>query len=87
MDKTVNIQSKLNVQEKVLTVVSKISGKHGNISLDGNLRNELLLDSIQIVELFAAIEKEFEIELPLQMMTVKTGREFLALLEEQLSQK
>jgi acyl carrier protein len=72
-------------EKKVLEIVGKISGrKVKKIDPEGNLKNELCLDSIQIVELFAALEKEFQVELPLQMMTAKTGREFMAMLEDTL---
>lgn len=74
-------------EKKVIEIVSRISGRRiKNINPDNELKTELSLDSIQIVELFASLEKEFEVELPLKMMTVKTGREFLTMLEETLSQ-
>jgi acyl carrier protein len=73
------------IEPKVLEVVSKISGrKVKKINPEGNLKNELCLDSIQVVELFAALEKEFQVELPLQMMTAKTGKEFMGMLENAL---
>jgi acyl carrier protein len=73
-------------QEKVLEIVNKISGGRAkSINLDGDLREELSLDSIQSVEIFAALEKEFEIELPLSMMNLKTGKEFLKALDSILS--
>jgi len=75
----------ISVKEKVIAIVNRISGgRTKNIDLNGDLKNQLSLDSIQIVELFARLEKEFDIELPLKMMTVKTGREFLELLEQSL---
>ena len=74
------------VKEKVLKIISGISGKStNNVNLNADLKNQIALDSIQIVELFALLEKEFEIELPLKMMTVKTGKEFLEILEKQLT--
>jgi Acyl carrier protein len=75
-------------EEKVLEIVSRISGrKVMSINPDGVLKDELSLDSIQIVELFASLEKEFDIELPLKMMTVKTGKEFLEILETEVKDK
>lgn len=66
-------------------VFNKVTGnKLKKIDLDSDLKSQLSLDSIQIVELFAALEKELNIELPLTMMTVKTGRAFLEMLENQL---
>jgi acyl carrier protein len=78
----------MKIEENVLEIVTKISGRTiKNINLNAALKDELSLDSIQMVELFASLEKEFEIELPLKMMTVKTGKEFLEILESELNSK
>ncbi len=75
-----------NLKEKVLQVVNRISGhKIGNLDPNADLKTYLTLDSIQIVELFAALEMEFNIELPLEMLNVKSGREFLENLEKVLA--
>ena len=72
-------------KEKVLVVLRRVTGRNiGEINLELDLKSQLSLDSIQIVELFAALEKELTIELPLRLMTVKTGKAFLELLEEEL---
>jgi acyl carrier protein len=74
------------IKNKVIEIVNKVSGgKTKKINPDGDLKNELSLDSIQLVELFATLEKEFNVELPLAMMTVKTGKEFLEMLENCLN--
>ena len=74
-------------EKKVIEIVSRISGrKIKNINPDNELKTELSLDSIQVVELFASLEKEFDVEFPLKMMAVKTSREFLTILEETLSE-
>lgn len=70
-------------ERRVLEIVSKISGKEitpHKINMNGLIREELALDSIQIVELFVSLESVFGIELPLQMMTVRTCKEFVELL-------
>lgn len=73
------------IQGKVLKSLNKVTGRnYSNINLEESLSSQLALDSIQIVELFAALEKELDIELPLEMMTVKTGKDFFNLLEKQL---
>ncbi len=73
------------VKGRVLQVLTRVTGKNiENINLDEDLRSQLSLDSIMIVELFAALEKELGIELPLQLMTVKTGKAFLEMLENEL---
>jgi acyl carrier protein len=74
-----------STKEKVLTVLRRVTGKRiDDINMESDVRSQLSLDSIQIVELFAALEKELNIELPLRLMTVKTGRAFLELLEDEL---
>lgn len=77
----------LNVEKKVVEIVGRITGRNvGTIHPDGDLKTELSLDSIQIVELFASLEQEFQVELPLKLMTVRTSKEFLRILEESLKQ-
>ena len=72
-----------STKDKVLKVVNRISGgKVKNINPEGNLKTELALDSIQIVELVASLEKEFNVELPMKIMTVRTGKEFMELLDD-----
>jgi len=71
-----------NTQKRVLQILGKITGKdYSNVNLDGDLSSQLCLDSIQMVDLFAALEMEFNIELPLSMMNAKTGTEFLDMLD------
>ncbi len=73
-------------KEKVLTVLRKVTGRNiEKINLDTDLKSQLALDSIQIVELFAALENELSVELPLRLMTVKTGKAFLELLDTELN--
>jgi acyl carrier protein len=72
-------------KEKVLKAVRRVTGRSiEDINLESDLKSQLSIDSVQIVELFAVLEKEMGIELPLRLMTVKTGREFLTLLDEEL---
>jgi acyl carrier protein len=75
----------LNIEETVAVIVSRITGRNvEKINPNGDLKNELALDSVQIVELFASLEQEFQVELPLKLMTVRTSKEFLRILEESL---
>lgn len=76
------------ISNKVLQIVKKISGQNiDNIDPEKDIRSQLTLDSIQVVELFAALEIEFETELPLEMMTVKNAKEFIDMLEIELTKK
>jgi acyl carrier protein len=73
-------------KEKVLGVLRRVTGRNiEQINLDTDLKSQLSLDSIQIVELFAALENELSVELPLRLMTVKTGKAFLELLDTELN--
>ena len=73
------IHMKISNIERIKKVVEKVSGKViPDIELDKELRPQLELDSIQLVELISALEEEFKIELPISVMHVKTGKEFLA---------
>ena len=75
-------------RQRVLNIVNKIvGGRATSINPGSDLKTELALDSIQAVELFAALEKEFDVELPLQMMNIKTGKEFFDALEESLKKQ
>jgi acyl carrier protein len=77
----------LNTEQRVLKVVSRISGDRAvQINMENDLKTELSLDSVQMVELFAALEKEFKTEFPLQLMNARTGKEFLNILEVSLKQ-
>ena len=74
-----------NTKVKVVQVMKKVTGHNiDNINMDVDLKSQLYLDSIQIVELFAALEKELDVELPLNLMTTRTGKAFMEMLDEQL---
>jgi len=75
------------IKGKVLQVLNQVTGKNlEGINLDGDLSSQLSLDSIMVVELFAKLEKELGVELPLNMMAAKTGKAFLDLLEKELKE-
>jgi acyl carrier protein len=75
-----------STKAKVLQVLRRVTGKNvDDINLEEDIKSQLCLDSIQLVELFAALENELRVELPLQLMTVKTGKAFLELLEHELN--
>ena len=75
-----------DVKERVLKILRRVTGKRiDDINPEGDLKSQLSLDSIQLVELFAALENELSVELPLRLMTVKTGKAFLDLLDTELN--
>ena len=66
------------VYKRTLKVVEQISGrKIDHIDPDGEIKEQLTLDSIQLVELFAALEIEFKVDLPLGMMSLVNAGECL----------
>jgi acyl carrier protein len=78
----------ISTKAKVSEILTKITGrKFENIDLESDLKSQLELDSIQIVEFFASLENEFNIELPLSMLTVKTGSAFMKILNDQLTNR
>jgi len=75
------------IKGRVLRVLNQVTGKDlDNFNLDGDLATQLSLDSIMVVELFAKLEKELGIELPLNLMTARTGKVFLEMLESELKE-
>ena len=71
---------------KLIQVLEKVTGsKLPCIDFNNDILDELDLNSIKIVELFAAIEEEFEIELPLKMMQVKSANDFIEMFDEAIS--
>jgi len=73
---------------RVFRVLKKVTGRdYDRIDLTADLKSQLCLDSIQIVELIAGLEKEFDIELPLSIMTVRSSGAFITILQEQLAKR
>jgi len=77
-----------STKQLFIKVLNKTTGKNYSI-IDENmdLKNQLNLDSIQIVELFAALEEEIGIELPLEIMNSKNISEFVSIIEKAIESK
>ena len=74
------------IQDRTLKVVEQISGrKIDRIDPDADIKAQLLLDSIQLVELFAALEIEFQVDLPLSMMSLTNAGDFLTELKKAIN--
>jgi acyl carrier protein len=71
--------------EKILGILSRITGKK-IIRLDTqkDLSSQVKLDSIQFVELIAAIEKEFDVEIPLSMISGNSLDDFISEFEKMI---
>ena len=76
-------------KQRVISVFNRVTGKKiGDIDFNNHEAvKKLALDSIQFVELFAALELEFGIELPLKMMNVENAGEFLEKLATELQKQ
>lgn len=78
----------MNTQTKnrVIGVLENVTGRSlPFLNYDDDLSSQLELDSVQIVELFAGLENEFGIELPLTMMQANSANNFLEQLDQTLS--
>ena len=73
-----------DIKTRVLGIVKKVTNKE-LVDLKGDLKTQLNLDSIQLVELFAALETELEVELPLEMMMISKADKFMERLEEEVN--
>lgn len=52
---------------------------------DKDLRQQVLLDSMQFVSIAARIEAAFDIELPITIMEVSTLNQFMEMVDEELT--
>ncbi|NBC84315.1 MAG: hypothetical protein GVY19_13180 [Bacteroidetes bacterium] len=76
-----------DVTERVIRILNSVTGRnYEHVDLKSDLASQLCLDSIQMVDLFAALEMEFNIELPLKMMNAKTGEDFFDMFMDELNQ-
>jgi len=77
------MKTKTATLEKLKKTIENVTGsKVGNIDLNGNIRSQLSVDSVQFIQLFSAIEIEFGIELPLSIMNTETVAEFVTIIED-----
>jgi acyl carrier protein len=76
------------VKNKLVKVLNKSTGVDiSTINPEGNLREQINLDSMQIVSIIAQIEEEFKIDVPMTIMGVKSFNEFLKIVEKAIKEK
>ena len=76
------------LKKRILDVVQKeITVDPSNVIPDKDLREQINIDSMQFVSILARLEKEFDIEIPISAMEVRTLDEFLAVLENEIDKK
>jgi len=75
-------------KQKILDLIRKeVSIDPAAINPDQDLRQQVLLDSMQFVGIAARIETAFDIELPITVMEVSTLNQFLEKVDVELGKK
>lgn len=70
---------------RVLSALNKVTKQNFvSFNWDDDISNQVQFDSVQLIELFAALEMEFGMELPLSLMNARTGRDFISILQKQM---
>jgi acyl carrier protein len=74
------------LKNRVFDVIKKeITVDPSTVVPDKDLRDQINLDSMQFVSILARLEKEFDIEIPISAMEVRTLDEFLAVLDNEMN--
>jgi acyl carrier protein len=77
-----------NARRNIIDIIKKeFQLDPEEIDPDKDLREQVLLDSMQFVALAARIETELNIELPITIMEVTTLNQFLNIVEETVEEK
>jgi acyl carrier protein len=75
-------------RQKILDLIQKeVSIDPGAIDPDQDLRQQVLLDSMQFVGIASRVETAFDIELPITVMEVSTLNQFFEKVDEELGKK
>ena len=76
------------IRQKIFDLIqSEVSVDPTTIDPDQDLRQQVLLDSMQFVSLAARIEIVFGIELPITVMEISTLNQFLEMVEKELERE
>jgi acyl carrier protein len=73
----------MSIRDKVIEVISaemKVNVSSYDFNMD--IREQTDLDSMQFVALFARLEEEFKIDLPIQAMSAKSINDFIQIVEK-----
>jgi acyl carrier protein len=75
-------------RQKILDLIQKeVSIDPATINPDQDLRQQVLLDSMQFVSIAARVETAFNIELPITVMEVSTLNQFMEVVDQELGKK
>ena len=74
------------LKERLLSVLEKETGEYvETINPDQDITEQVSLDSLQLVSIMARIEKEFNVDLPPAVLSLRTLNEFIQALAHELS--
>ena len=77
-----------DLKEKMVSIVkNEFDLDISEINPEGDIVEELELDSLQFVELYAAVIEEFNIEVPITLMNLKTFNEILNVLYREIQKQ
>lgn len=77
------METKTSTIDRIALVLETITGTAvATLDMKGDVRSQLALSSMQFVQLFTALEMEFEVELPLSIMNVRTVSDFVAIIDK-----
>lgn len=69
---------------KITSTIEQITHKKvDKFDMNANIRDQLALDSMQMVQFFSLLEMEMDKELPLSLMNAQTANEFVCLLKRE----
>ena len=77
------METKNDTAERLMSVLESITGNRvTKLEMQADVRSQLALSSMQFVQLFTALEMEFEVELPLSIMNVRNVGDFVSIIED-----
>ena len=76
-----------NLLTRVIGVYEQISHKTvSQLDLEGNIRDQMFLDSMQMIQFLSLLEEEFKTEFSLSLINARTVSEFLSILRQEVDQ-
>ena len=74
-----------HIKQKVFKIIeSEINIKLSDFDFEKDIREQITLDSVQLVGITAKLEESLGIQLPITVLEVSTFNEFLKIVEKEL---
>lgn len=74
-----------NIKQKIIeTIESEINIKLSDFDFEKDIREQISLDSVQLVGITVKLEGRLGIQLPITVLEVSTFNEFLTIVEKEL---